>query len=85
MLIPLAARHPATVDRWTETKVARMNPLTPHVADAASVPLLTQTATSGNFMNVDIGYPLQSTATTHRESWRVSREVKLLTISGISR
>ena len=56
-LTALAESHSATVNQWTETKVAQISSLTPHVSDADPVPLLTQVATSGNFINVDIGYP----------------------------
>ncbi|HKN05150.1 MAG TPA: methyl-accepting chemotaxis protein [Buttiauxella sp.] len=56
-LTALAESHSATVNQWTETKVAQISSLTAHVSDADPVPLLTQVATSGNFINVDIGYP----------------------------
>ncbi|MCT4702211.1 methyl-accepting chemotaxis protein [Enterobacteriaceae bacterium H20N1] len=56
-LTSLAASHTATVDQWIETKVSQIASLVPHVTDADPVPLLTQIAASGNFMNVDIGYP----------------------------
>ena len=56
-LTALAQSHSATVNQWTETKVAQISSLTPHVSDTDPVPLLTLVATSGNFINVDIGYP----------------------------
>jgi len=56
-LTSLAASHTATLNQWIETKVAQINSLTPHVADADPVPLLTQIAAAGNFMSVNIGYP----------------------------
>ncbi len=56
-LTSLTASHTATVNQWIETKTAEITSLTPHVTDADPVALLTQIATSGNFMNVAIGYP----------------------------
>ncbi|HKM98714.1 MAG TPA: methyl-accepting chemotaxis protein [Buttiauxella sp.] len=56
-LTALAESHSETVNQWTETKVAQISSLTAHVSDADPVPLLTQVATSGHFINVDIGYP----------------------------
>ncbi|WP_435926894.1 methyl-accepting chemotaxis protein [Dryocola sp. BD613] len=56
-LTSLAASHTATVNQWIDTHVALIGSLTPHVTHADPVPLLTQIADAGSFMNVDIGYP----------------------------
>jgi methyl-accepting chemotaxis protein len=56
-LTSLAASHTATVTQWVESKVAQIDSLTTYVTDPNPIPLLTQVAVSGHFMNVDIGYP----------------------------
>nr|WP_318382439.1 methyl-accepting chemotaxis protein [uncultured Enterobacter sp.] len=56
-LTALTQSHTATITQWVNTQKAMVTSLVPHVTDSDPVPLLTQIAEAGHFMNVDIGYP----------------------------